>query len=127
MVDGAAFPVGTYKLNFKDYPEDRYSEWNHLSLKDDGTAKWDLLQAGTGRCGEEPSVHAKALKIGRWSGAEGGSSIVVRWENGEADRFDLDKLRRAAVETPPPQQPAARSLIATVAACFSRMQLCGQG
>mmetsp|Transcript_46622 Transcript_46622/g.85415 ORF Transcript_46622/g.85415 Transcript_46622/m.85415 type:complete len:102 (+) Transcript_46622:42-347(+) len=83
-----------YSLNYKNYSEDRYSEWNELRFSPDGTCSYFVVQAGVGRCGSEPSKHEKLQKSGTWSDNHNKTGAVVTWTDGKTENFSWEKLRR---------------------------------
>jgi len=84
-----ACKAGVYEMDFKTYPEDRYSEWKELELLPDKTCILYDVNAGPGRCSDVSTTHKKEMKRGHWSNMAG-SKVVLKWDDEASKVFNLD-------------------------------------
>jgi len=65
--------AGVYEMDYRDHPQDRYSEWKELELLPDKTCI--LYHASAGHGGTDKTVK----KRGKWSVKEG-TNVVLNWD-----------------------------------------------
>mmetsp|Transcript_51451 Transcript_51451/g.115905 ORF Transcript_51451/g.115905 Transcript_51451/m.115905 type:complete len:99 (+) Transcript_51451:119-415(+) len=82
-----------FKLNWKTYPEDRYTEWNLLKLCPDGSCSFLYVTEGPGRCSNDPEMVEELKKSGTWCENEAKTGALVTWSDGKGEVYLWDKLQ----------------------------------
>ncbi|CAE7662923.1 unnamed protein product [Symbiodinium sp. CCMP2592] len=85
--------VGCHTFNMRSYPEDRYSEWQEIELKEDHSCTFATVQAGPGRCSDVSTTTKKVERHGTWAASSRTpktATVVIQWDDGKSETQTFD-------------------------------------